>query len=749
MEEPPDRPKRPEKKEKKKGGSLGGTLGGTLRKKFTTLMLSPRKESIGDSIERSLSEDPKPTPKVVQTGRPRSLSLSESDPNSALAVSGRSRSDSLDSTASSSEDDSSAESGTSGLTDTEDASDDATAPRARLEREPSNKADRRELNGLLVDEKDGRVHIVGGTLEALLWSVTCSRTDQQSIGADTEHIEAVLYTYPYFTNGPEFFSRLTTLYAESAAKPEIQLRTINVLKKWCENHFLSLCDDGLLERYIGFFNGLRDGPNAKWGASALESVQYRFADKIKSDDLCLEDIGKYRQELVCHRIVEALVKASGLLSTRKLGDKKHRKSFIGAEAVTWVADKLQIPRAQAASLLGECQMRRAGAKAPFADDDSIYTFESTLDMLEKVSSHKKPKLKDIKDGRIASFTDVEPKDLARQLTLLEFKLFRDVPVQELIQQAWTKGAERTPHVQRFVDHFNSVSFWVASEIVSESTVKRRITLIKQFIVIAELLRESHNYNTLMAVISGLNHGAVSRLNQTWAALPKPYVSSLATLMTFTESSGNYRKYRKEVAESPLPLIPYFAIYLRDLTFIEDGNDAYLSDGVINFQKMRMLAKVFQEIARFQAMEYTFPESPEILDWLSKHRTVKEDKELYRISKQWEPSRRASSQRSLTAKLSSRSFDCKGEVVGTSGPVSAPLISVSGPDTIPIHAESISAGSYSMSLSHSGPTSPRSAKRSLNQELRRLALPAASHKRLSLPADVLSKLKEKGAVESPY
>ena len=81
------------------------------------------------------------------------------------------------------------------------------------------------------------------------------------------------------------------------------------------------------------------------------------------------------------------------------------------------------------------------------------------------------------------------------------------------------------------------------------------------------------------------------------------------LNDFVNSSKNYQHYRKELKLAKPPLIPYMgiytlfyigililkiAVYLRDLTFIEDGNKNFRVNGMVNFEKMSMLSKVFSE-----------------------------------------------------------------------------------------------------------------------------------------------------------
>jgi hypothetical protein len=56
------------------------------------------------------------------------------------------------------------------------------------------------------------------------------------------------------------------------------------------------------------------------------------------------------------------------------------------------------------------------------------------------------------------FLKVHPLEIARQLTLMEFKLFKAIRLKEYQQTAWGRDPESTPNVQAFIRRFNQVSF---------------------------------------------------------------------------------------------------------------------------------------------------------------------------------------------------------------------------------------------------------------------------------------------------
>ena len=66
-------------------------------------------------------------------------------------------------------------------------------------------------------------------------------------------------------------------------------------------------------------------------------------------------------------------------------------------------------------------------------------------------------------------------------------------------------------------------FWVVSETVREQSVMKRMKLLKHFIKVARHCKDTKNFNSMFALVSGLGHQAVSRLRQTWDRLPTKYL----------------------------------------------------------------------------------------------------------------------------------------------------------------------------------------------------------------------------------
>ena len=87
------------------------------------------------------------------------------------------------------------------------------------------------------------------------------------------------------------------------------------------------------------------------------------------------------------------------------------------------------------------------------------------------------------------------------------------------------------------------------------------------------------------------------------------------------------------------MLTFFAgVFLRDLTFIEDGNPNTVEDGQINFEKTKLLGSVIRNVQQYQQYPYTIRKVPSIVRYLRKAMVLPEDPDdtIYDLSLQVEP-----------------------------------------------------------------------------------------------------------------
>ena len=103
-------------------------------------------------------------------------------------------------------------------------------------------------------------------------------------------------------------------------------------------------------------------------------------------------------------------------------------------------------------------------------------------------------------------------------------------------------------------------------------------------------------------------------------------------------TDNYFPYKKLLLTQTPPLIPYLGLFLRDLTTLEVGNPTYMDEGkkLINYEKFRMIAAVFQDFQKYQQVRYQFAPDKRIQTALRYSLGTKTEKELYLLSRELEP-----------------------------------------------------------------------------------------------------------------
>jgi hypothetical protein len=83
--------------------------------------------------------------------------------------------------------------------------------------------------------------------------------------------------------------------------------------------------------------------------------------------------------------------------------------------------------------------------------------------------------------------DMTPEDISQQLCLHNFNLFKNVHPVEVLNQIWTKNDDSiSPSLDFFIIRFDKESYWTATEIVKVTDIKKRTTVLKNFILTAKV-----------------------------------------------------------------------------------------------------------------------------------------------------------------------------------------------------------------------------------------------------------------------
>eukprot|EP01113_Clastostelium_recurvatum_P012900 TRINITY_DN1672_c1_g2_i1.p1 TRINITY_DN1672_c1_g2~~TRINITY_DN1672_c1_g2_i1.p1 ORF type:complete len:1036 (-),score=245.76 TRINITY_DN1672_c1_g2_i1:64-3171(-) len=534
-----------------------------------------------------------------------------------------------------------------------------------------------EIRDKTTQEVINPMAVMAGSVGQLVAALTDERMD-------TVFTEDFLHTYHYFVSSQDLLDMLRKRFQypdPPNATPEqsetfekwravVQLKVINVIKKWLELHFAYFLPFGgpdpmnegaragheanrrrysrfsamsaMLELLLSFINEEINTANERWGALLHAVVQDQLVATIHRGEKVPLKYGVEND-----RVLAALIKTSGLIHERKWKQKKYPMCFVGIEAVEWMARHMNIEKEEATGL-GERLVSKlliegiSRDKATFeAHTKSFYriTETSPATATAPLPAPILPK------KETSDLFQVPPEEVARQMTLADFETFKNISIRELTKCAWSKQGkeENAPNIVQMTNRFNDIAYWVASDVLTpDLTSTQRLLILRRFIKIAHHCLQIGNMNGVFAIMAGLSKGSVQRLSKLWASLDQKVRGMYDELMALMQSDRNYHNYREHMKTLKGAALPWIGVFLQDLTSLEE-TPTNTADGLVNFNKMRLLANVFRGVVKYQAQKFQFQLVPSIQSQLVRDVVGETDeKRLYELSLMAEPRARRGS-----------------------------------------------------------------------------------------------------------
>lgn len=231
-------------------------------------------------------------------------------------------------------------------------------------------------------------------------------------------------------------------------------------------------------------------------------------------------------------------------------------------------------------------------------------------------------------------TSFEPEDIAHQIIFDDSKVFSHITLKDMLD---VNKAPSVPSIKALSNRFNWLSGWVQTEIVTKGA-KERAACIKHIVRIGGECLDNNDFLAAVAIGNAFDTAAVSRMKSVTEILEKRLNekerATFTDLRTLSSMGNNYKNVRQAMSSATLPVVPFFAVYLRDFVFINDGNPSVINGG-INFAKKRMFAEKYQEIIRFQSVKHSFVKNLEIENWMTGQKVLS-SQECLEKSKEAEP-----------------------------------------------------------------------------------------------------------------
>lgn len=214
----------------------------------------------------------------------------------------------------------------------------------------------------------------------------------------------------------------------------------------------------------------------------------------------------------------------------------------------------------------------------------------------------------------ADFAQLREDECAQQLALVDGELLRAIHWTECMDNAWLGRDKqlRAPGILAMIEQFNSLALFVASEVLREEDLARRVRLVGKFILIAEECRKAANFNSLKAILTGLQCTPVFRLRRTWAAVSVRRLRLFEELCRLLSQDSNFAAYRVELGQALQlgPCIPYLGTYLTDLSFATTAHTSG-ADAQACARRAQMESEVREYLQRLHAAS-RYPYPPNVL-----------------------------------------------------------------------------------------------------------------------------------------
>lgn len=222
-----------------------------------------------------------------------------------------------------------------------------------------------------------------------------------------------------------------------------------------------------------------------------------------------------------------------------------------------------------------------------------------------------------------NLVDVNPLELAKQLTLIESQLFMAVGPFELLDENYLPKKHHlglAPNVNAIVNFTNQLSNYVIECILYPNiSLKERTSRLQGWLKIALAASHFRNFNSLAAIMTALQNHAITRLQSIWDGLGDKEIDLYDYLARVVHPNNNFKIYRKKLkkyteenkfgeeqhSKTIVPVVPFFNLFLQDLTFINEGNansrddDKFRPYTLVNIDKYFKITKTLNIINFFQ------------------------------------------------------------------------------------------------------------------------------------------------------
>ena len=172
-----------------------------------------------------------------------------------------------------------------------------------------------------------------------------------------------------------------------------------------------------------------------------------------------------------------------------------------------------------------------------------------------------------------TYSAIRPRDYVRHVTLSEHK----------------RLSRRHDNISVMVRQFNHLALFVSGMILLRDKPKHRARALEKFMALAWKVRQLNNYNSLGAIVAGINGHEITRLGQTRELIPQEVQKQFLRLTILMGHSRSHAAYRMAWENSFAERIPFLPLLRQDLTMAASANPTLIGSN-INWKKFQIMGE---------------------------------------------------------------------------------------------------------------------------------------------------------------
>lgn len=419
--------------------------------------------------------------------------------------------------------------------------------------------------------------------------------------ADQNFSDIFLCLYRKFAAPGELFNAIITRLDRVAndksthylIRTATQLRFVNVVAKWVTGYPGDFASPSTMTKLDNFIHHLASQPQF---AAAAQDMRVQLQMRVVEDD----DTGWARTDADVDKEANASAPPSPI-QTRNPG----RSDLDDA------IHKLQMDDEDSQLTRHQSGVDSSFSGRPHSPASSLSPSYHTVEDYERAAARLTPQSNfPLTKPRYHSFMEKPVEEVADEMTRIDWIMFSSIRLRDLVRHVSLSLNQKDKckglaNVNRMIGHFNHIAKWVANMILVRDKPKHRALMLEKFMNIAIRLRQLKNYNSLAAVLAGINGSAIHRLAQTRALVPADVQKRFATLVVLMGTQKSHFAYRLAWENSSLPRIPFIPLHRRDLVSAEEGSRTYVgaNGDRINWKKFEILSEVILPIMKSQVVPY--------------------------------------------------------------------------------------------------------------------------------------------------